>query len=97
MRRALVCGLAVLAAVGCSGGGGGGTDQSEISPADLALMVLPREAFAEEYTELEVDPDSGPKDNAAAAEDTIDPEATKPTSSAPVASAAMTSPIRLRA
>jgi hypothetical protein len=73
MSRALPCVLLVLAAIGCSGDGGG-AGGSAITSADLALMVLPKTAFAEEYADLEVDSDSGPADNAAEAENTIDPE-----------------------
>lgn len=70
-------GLVLLLAVAC----GDTNADSFIAPEDLtsaqlALMVLPQEAFGEGYAKLRLDGDSGPQDAEALADDTLDPNDT---------------------
>ena len=60
---------------------GGGDDElkqalESLGDNDLAIMVLPQEQLGDEFSDLEVDADSGFQDNEGRADDTIDPDDT---------------------
>jgi hypothetical protein len=74
--------LAVALASAILGGAckGGGDDLEDalkaITDDQLAIMVLPQEAYGDAAEDIEVDPDSGFEDSDEAADDTLDPEDT---------------------
>src|SRR3989337_1478337 len=80
MARRFICvaiGFSLLVASACGGGG----DELEkalqsLSEDDLAIMVLPPEAFGDASDGLEVAPYSGFEDSDEVADDTLDPEDT---------------------
>ncbi|HEX2045556.1 MAG TPA: hypothetical protein VHF23_08020 [Gaiellaceae bacterium] len=77
--RALLV-LCAFAAAGCGVGGGGSDGRGEVqrvTPADLALMVLPRAELGAAARGLRPDEDSGPTSNASAADETLDPDDTR--------------------
>jgi len=47
-----------------------------VADNDLAIMVLPQEDLGDEFADLQIDDDSGFKDNEEAADETIDPDDT---------------------
>ena len=65
---------AVLA--GCSAAAGSSSSLASVDRRDLASMVVPKDELGPEARGLERDEDSGPSDNAAGAEDTLDPNDT---------------------
>jgi hypothetical protein len=74
--------LAISLAVVAACGGAGDSDNEleralrSVTENDLAVMVLPQEDLGEEFAALEIDDDSGFKDNEEAADETIDPDDT---------------------
>jgi hypothetical protein len=77
--RALVL-LCAFAAAGCGLGGGGSDGAGEgprVTPADLALMVLPQADLGAAARGLRPDDDSGPTSNEKAADETLDPDDTR--------------------
>jgi len=80
MARRFICvaiGFSLLVASACGGGG----DELEkalqsLSEDDLAIMVLPQEAFGDASDGLEVASYSGVNDSSEVADDTLDPEDT---------------------
>src|SRR3989304_752652 len=73
----LAIGFSLLVASACGGGG----DELEkalqsLSEDDLAIMVLPQEAFGDASDGLDVASYSGVEDSDAVADDTLDPQAT---------------------
>jgi hypothetical protein len=77
--RALVL-LCAFAAAGCGLGGGGSDGAGEgprVTPADLALMVLPQADLGAAARGLRPDDDSGPTSNEEAADETLDPDDTR--------------------
>ena len=73
--------LAICLAMLSACGGDNGDNELEqalrsITENDLSIMVLPQEDLGEEFAGLEIDDDSGFKDNEEAADETIDPNDT---------------------